>query len=96
MANVDSKEGLEGKLLVHFGDLIVLKSTIIDVAGFVITHNDKTVKLSHENPNSVFHGTDIHFSGKRRSFTSGNRVYNLKRFESYDVLIPYVPVENRD
>jgi len=80
--------GLENKLAnMHVWDLIVLQSPKLDVAGYVIDLNSKQVKLSHEDPFSEI--TPIrrwYIFYRVNMLGSGNRTYNLKKFEDYEVL----------
>lgn len=89
-------EGLENKLAnVHVGDLIRLRSPEVDVAGYVVDFNPKQVKLSHEDPFSDI--TPLARWDKRyrrRKLGSGNRRYNLRKFESFKVLVKYKPVDS--
>lgn len=78
-------EGLENKLDgVHVGDLIRLQSRELDVSGYVADFNPKQVRLSHENPFSE----KSHKIGctHRDELLIGDKKYNLKHFESYEVL----------
>ena len=80
--------GLENKLdRVYVGDLIMLQSPQLEVSGYVIDFNQKQVKLSHENPFSEMAGVESWQRDYRGGwFTSGDKLYNLKMFKSYEIL----------
>ncbi len=86
--------GLEGKLKVSHGDLILLRNSPKnkEASGFVVKYTDRTVKLSHENPTK-----DVDWSSDGRTFLNfgkGNKTYNLKGFEDYEILREYKEEEN--
>jgi hypothetical protein len=89
-------DGLENKLDgVHLGDLISLQSPQLEATGYVVDYNPKQVKLSHENPFSEMAGIESWDKDYRKGLFSGDRWYNLRKFESYEVLRQHKPAEEK-
>lgn len=80
--------GLENRLLcVNIGDLIKLYSPQLTVAGFLLTYDSKKVLLSHEDPvRSTVRGRSVFWDCYRESVGRGDKRYNLRMFESFDIL----------
>ncbi len=94
-------DGLENKLDgVHVGDLIILQSPELEASGYVVDFNPRQVKLSHENPFSEITGANAwgkaYRGGWFTSQTRGNRSYNLRKFESYEVIRQHKPEEKSE
>ena len=71
--------GLENRLDVRAGDLIVMQTSSGDkVSGFVLDHNTRKILLSHESPENAFMTKYADFS-----FGKGNRSYSLRYFITY-------------
>lgn len=69
--------GLENKLRVNIGDILLLERDKGDqVLGYVKEFSSTRVRLSHEHPNN----TDIYH------FMKGDKSYNLKDFDKYKII----------
>ncbi len=86
MSLVDKLEG------VHIGDIILLKDTQdnLEVVGYVHDYGPKKVRLSttnpHNDPSNTRFSSWVHIG---RTYNS--KTYNLKHFDSYEVLRKYNP-----
>ncbi|MCD4759369.1 hypothetical protein K8R33_00590 [archaeon] len=105
MSKIKNPRGLEGKFKADFGDFVFLQGEmddgsvserVINVGGFVLDYSFSTVKISHEDPHTIYGpgkgdsawSKIIRCSAGFLNGTVGNRVYNLARFESYEVIKP--------
>ena len=75
--------GLERKLRVAVGDLILLKSNYFEVSGFVIKSDLDSVTLSFENPHNE---NNVAWYHRHRQSSNPKRGYKLKAFTDYEIL----------
>jgi len=81
----EEKSTLVGRLngQVYKGDIILLHSKKLNISGYILDFDSKTIKLSHEYP---FYGGKAWDSRFRRTLGRGDKTYNLDHFKSYKIL----------
>jgi len=80
-----ARQNLLGRLLVQIGDLVIIRSGCLDIAGYVLESDREEVALSYENPLTLYaNSASNHFF--RSDWTRGIRTYNLRKFRECEVL----------
>jgi len=75
------------KLKVHIGDIITLKNNErVSVVGYVNDYTPRSVTLSHQDPKAV--EESMPFPTRGLKVFPGDRKYNLKNFDSYEIFKP--------
>ena len=81
--------GLEGCLQgVYVGNILLLQSPKVNVAGYVVAKNDAHVTLSFLDPNSALTWSEVYSLNYARTGLWGKAdgIYNLRKFEHYQIL----------
>jgi hypothetical protein len=102
MGEQNSSKNLSGGLHVNIGEIVLLHSLKLEVAGYVREYDRTRVTFSYENPaldpSFYTNTTDITGSGlvPRGNLSRGDREYFLCKFDSFEVLAPPVnyPADN--
>ncbi len=73
--------------VVQIGDAIRLRSTELDVLGYVVALRRDLVTLSHEDPSKARRlRYRVYWQDIRRQMGRGDRTYRLRSFDEYEVL----------
>ena len=81
--------GLEGRLQdVYVGNILLLQSPKVNVAGYVVAKNDAQVTLSFLDPNSALTWSGVYNLNYAKTglWRKGDCIYNLRKFEHYQIL----------
>ena len=81
--------GLEGYLQdVYVGNILLLQSPKVNVAGYVVAKNEAHVTLSFLDPNSALPWSEVYSLNYARTGLWGKAdgIYNLRKFEHYRIL----------
>ena len=77
---------LVGRLFAQVGDIILLNSNSLSLAGYLLECNNNTVTLSHENPLSLYAQSSRRSGYRSSGITRGLRTYYLNYSQSFEVL----------